>query len=250
MRRVPINLILGARPAAAVALAGTSATLLGCTALLAAWAPAAAAAVRSNDLHARGAAKRGSSPTEHKLAASLTIELAPAEKTLPATQTITLYVPSSVHAAGAKLPACNPTRLQAEGEKGCPKGSQVGTGSSSGYTLGVVEPLKLLLYNGPGGSLLTYVVGLDPVSIQVVVQGVITRPGGNYGQELAFTIPNSLLEPLPEDPAWLLTLNANLSGKVGWLRSSYCPPHGWSEGAKLGYTNGQSLSLSATLACA
>jgi hypothetical protein len=187
---------------------------------------------------------------ERKVQASLTIELGPPSTLLPATQTIVLSVPSGIHDAGAKLPVCNPTKLQAEGEKGCPKGSQVGSGTSTGYTLGVVEPLKLLLYNGPGASLLTYVVGFSPVSIQIVVQGSVTRPaGGKYGQQLSFTIPHELLEPLPEDPAWLLTLNATLSGKAGWLRSTNCPPHGWSEAAKLGYTNGQSLSLAATLAC-
>jgi hypothetical protein len=193
------------------------------------------------------AAARGA--RERKVQASLTIELGPPSTLLPATETIVLSVPSGVHDAGAKLPACNPTRLQAEGEKACPKGSQVGSGQSTGYTLGVVEPLKLLIYNGPGGSLLTYVVGFSPVSIQEVVQGTVTRPGGRYGQQLSFTIPHGLLEPLPEDPAWLLTLNATLSGKVGWLRSTNCPPHGWSEAAKLGYTNGQSLTLAATLAC-
>jgi hypothetical protein len=227
-------------------------------------APAQAAAQstghsrRATALHSTGrsrarttARKAKSGAGEHKIEASLTIELGPPSTALPATQTISLFVPSSIHDAGAKLPECNPLRLQAEGEKGCPKGSQIGSGSSTGYTLGVVEPLKLLMYNGPGASLLTYVVGFDPVSIQIVVQGQVTHPaGGKYGQELAFTIPHGLLEPLPEDPAWLLTLNATLSGKVGWLRSSSCPPHGWSEAAKLGYTNGQSLSLAATLACA
>ncbi len=210
--------------------------------------PAQALAHRPHADAAKQKGKGGSK--ERNIEASLTIELGPPETTLPATQTIALFVPSGIHDAGSKLPVCNPTRLQAEGEKACPKGSQVGTGASSGYTLGVVEPLKMLLYNGPGGTLLTYVVGLDPVSIQIVVQGSVTRPaGGKYGQQLSFTIPHGLLEPLPEDPAWLLTLNATLSGKAGWLRTTACPPHGWSEAAKLGYTNGQSLSLAATLAC-
>lgn len=187
---------------------------------------------------------------ERKVQASLTIELGPPSTALPATQTITLFVPNGVRDAGAKLPTCNPTRLQAEGESGCPKASRIGNGTATGYTLGVVEPLKLQMYNGPGASLLTYVLGFDPVSIQQVVQGIVTRPaGGKYGQQLAFTIPHALLEPLPEDPAWLLSLNATLSGKVGWLRSTNCPPQGWSEGAKLGYTSGQSLSLAATLTC-
>jgi hypothetical protein len=134
-----------------------------------------------------------------------------------------VFLPNGIHDAGAKLPAC-PEKLQNEGER-CPKKSQVGAGDAAGYTLGVVEPIKMMLYNGPHASLLTYVVGLDPVSIQVVVQGSVTHPpGGTYGQELSFTIPHSLLEPLPEDPAWLLSLHAKLSGKSGWLRSALPAP--------------------------
>jgi hypothetical protein len=224
------------------------------TAALLALAPASqAAGARHPGARANRSAKHGGgghASGERNVQASLTIELAPAETTLPATQTISLFVPSGIHDAGAKLPQCNPAKLQNEGEKACPKGSAVGSGEASGYTLGVVEPLKMLLYNGPGGSLLTYVLGTDPVSIQIVVQGAVTRPpGGQYGQELAFEIPHGLLEPLPEDPAWLLSLHATLSGKVGWLRATSCPPHGWSEQAKLGYTNGQSLALAATIAC-
>ncbi len=205
-------------------------------------APAAGAAKHSGGKH--------SAPRERNLEGSLTIELAPPETTLPQTQTITLFLPNGIRDAGAKLPSCNPEKLQALGETACPKGSQVGGGEAAGYTLGVVEPIKMLLYNGPGASLLTYVVGLDPVSIQLVVQGTVTHPaGGTYGQELSFTIPPALLEPLPDDPAWLLSLHAKLSGKTGWLRSSNCPPHGWSLGAKIGYTNGQSLTVAGSLAC-
>jgi hypothetical protein len=187
---------------------------------------------------------------ERNLDASFTLELGPAETTLPATQTITLFVPNGVRDAGAKLPACNPNRLENEGVKACPKGSQVGSGQSDGYTLGVVEPLTLTMFNGPGASLLVYVVGLSPVSIQVVVTGAITHPAGNiYGQQLAFTIPHGLLEPLPEDQAWLLSLHTHLDGKVGWLRSTSCPPHGWSLKAQFGYTNGQMLTVGANLTC-
>jgi hypothetical protein len=241
MRRIPSSFILSASAllaASALAVAPTSAIA----------AKHGAHAAKHSRSHA-AKAKHGSK--ERNVEASLTIELGPPSTGIPQTQTINLFVPSALHDAGSKLPTCNPAKLENEGEKGCPSASKVGSGNSSGYTLGVVEPLKLTMYNGPGASLLTYIVGLDPVSIQEVVKGEVTRPpGGKYGQELAFTIPHGLLEPLPEDPAWLLTLNATLSGKVGWLRSTSCPAHGWSEGAKLGYTNGQSLALYATIACA
>jgi hypothetical protein len=188
-------------------------------------------------------------PKERKLDASFSLELSPPTTSLPATQTIDLFVPAGARDAGARLPFCDPVKLQDSGEGACPHGSLVGSGTANGYTLGVVEPLKLLLYNGPHAQLLTYVLGTSPVSIQVVVSGRITRPAGPYGQELRFTIPPDLLEPLPGDPAWLLNLHARLFGKVGWLRSSSCPPHGWSLKAKFGYTNGQTLAVGANLTC-
>jgi hypothetical protein len=209
-------------------------------------APAQASAAR----HAKttGAARHGSG--ERKVEATFTYELAPPETTLPATQTITLLIPKGIRDAGAKLPSCNPRELQNLGERACPKGSLVGSGEAAGYTLGVVEPIKLTLYNGPGGSLLSYVVGLDPVSIQIVVQGAVTRPpGGDYGQQISFTIPQGLLEPLPEDQAWVLSLRTRLTGRVGWLRSSSCPPHGWSFQASFGYTNQQTITVGASATC-
>ncbi|HEY7933156.1 MAG TPA: hypothetical protein VID48_04955 [Solirubrobacteraceae bacterium] len=189
------------------------------------------------------------SSREKNVDATFSLELGPPETTLPATQTITLLVPKGIRDAGAKLPFCNPASLESRGEQACPKGSQIGSGTSTGYTLGVVEPLKLLLYNGPGGTLLTYVVGLDPVSIQTVVSGSVSKPGGSYGQQFSFTIPHGLLEPLPEDQAWLLTLHAHVLGKSGWLRSTSCPPHGWSFQARFGYTNGQTITIGASAEC-
>jgi hypothetical protein len=169
---------------------------------------------------------------------------------LPATQTIALLVPKGISDAGARLPACDPEKLQAQGARACPKGSLVGSGEASGYTLGVVEPIKLTLYNGPHATLLSYVVGVDPVSIQIVVQGSVAPSHSSaYGQELAFTIPHGLLEPLPEGQAWLLALHTHLSGAAGWLRSTSCPPHGWAFQARFGFTNGQSITVGASAEC-
>lgn len=203
---------------------------------------------------AKHAAHRGkrSNNGERKLSASITIKLTPPSPELPQTNQINLFVPKGFHDAGAKLPQCKVPLLEDKGPYGCPKASIVGAGNSIGYTiLGgeyVVEHLKLTMINGPHGSLLTWVEGRSPVEIEEIVTGVITAPSG-FGQEMSFAIPHGLLEPLPGAPGWLQTLNAHLSGKAGWLRTTSCPAHPWKLKAELGYTNGEGISVETELAC-
>lgn len=208
-------------------------------------------AAKASAHHRRGRGKHAAAG-ERKLSASIVIKLTPPSEKMPQTNQINLFVPKGFRDAGASLPKCNPSLLKAKGPKGCPKSSIVGGGTSIGYTiLGgdyVIEHLTLTMFNGPGGGLLTFVEGKSPVQIEEVVTGVITAPQG-YGKELAFTIPHGLLEPLPQAPGWLQTLNAHLSGSVGWLRTTSCPPHPWHLKAQLGYTNGEGITIETQLAC-
>jgi hypothetical protein len=203
-------------------------------------------------LNAGGVQAASPHPREHKVEASITLTLTPPSPSLPQTKTINLFVPKRFYDAGGKLPSCSTTVLLEKRPEACPKRSIVGTGTSLGYTiLGgqfVLEHLKLTIFNGPHASLLTWVEGSTPVEIEVMVAGIITKPSG-YGQQLGFTIPQELLEPLPGAPGWLQTLNAHLSGKAGWLRTTSCPEHPWSLKAEFGYTNGQALAVQTHLAC-
>jgi len=199
---------------------------------------------------AHGAKHKGAK--ERKLSASIVIKLTPPSPKLPQTNEINLFVPKGFKDAGAKLPKCNLTALENKGPKGCVKGSIVGGGTSIGYTiLGgeyVIEHLTLTMINGPHGELVTWVEGRTPVQIEEPVTGVITAPKG-FGREMAFTIPHGLLEPLPGAPGWLQTLDAHLSGKAGWLRTTSCPAHPWKLKAELGYTNGEGISVETEIAC-
>ncbi len=151
--------------------------------------------------HARASAKAKKGGGERKVEGSLDYELTPASSSLPATQTITLFLPGGVRVAGAKMPKCSPAALEKSGPSVCPKGSQIGTGSATGWTLGQLWPLTLTFYNGPGGNLLSYVTATTPVKIETVVEGHVMKPaGGTYGEEIVATIPSALLEPLPGEP--------------------------------------------------
>lgn len=196
---------------------------------------------------------RHAAPGEAKLEASIVLKLTPAEESLPITNQINLFVPEHFRDAGASLPHCTPAILETRGPEACPKGSVVGSGSAIGYTiLGgdfVIEHLNVTLLNGPTANLLSWVEGHTPVAIEEIVEGRITKPSG-YGEEMQFTIPHGLLEPLPGAPGWLQTLSAHLTAKAGWLRTTSCPPHPWSLKAELGYENGQGTTIETKIRCA
>lgn len=181
--------------------------------------------------------KRKSS--EHKVSAAITVTLTPPAEQLPQTTQINLFVPKRFKDAGTKMPSCTADQLRARGPGGCPKKTIVGGGKSIGYTIFggtfVKENLQLTIFNGPKGTLLTWVEARTPVVIEEIVEGRISKPKG-FGQELSFTIPAGLLEPVPGAPGWLQTLNATLYGKKGWLRTTSCPEHPWSLKAEFGYS--------------
>lgn len=229
----------------------TLALMLWASLALAEQASAATRHAHAAKRHARAAKghhKKGGG--ERKVEGSLDYELQPASSSLPATQEITLFLPGGVSVAGAKMPKCSPQALEKSGPNVCPKGSQVGTGSATGWTLGQLWPLTLTLYNGPGGNLLSYVTASTPVKIETVVEGHVNKPAGaTYGEEIANTIPSGLLEPLPGDPAETVNLHAHLNGNAGWLRSTNCAPHALAVNFRFSYTNGQTLSIGGNLKC-
>lgn len=190
---------------------------------------------------------------EQNVEASIVLALTPPEESLPQTSRIVLSVPERFRDAGASLPQCSVAVIVSKGTSSCPKGSQIGGGVATGYTiLGgqfVIEHLSVTLLNGPGGELLSWVEGRTPVAIEEVVEGLISKPAG-YGEQMSFTIPHGLLEPLPGAPGWLQRLEAHIDASSGWLRSKSCPPHPWSLKAELGYTNGQGTEIAAKLKCA
>lgn len=201
--------------------------------------------------HSHASGKQASG--ERSLEASIVIKLTPPEESLPITNKINLFVPEHFRDAGESLPHCGFATLHNQGTSACPKGSIVGLGKAIGYTiLGgqfVIEHLTVTLVNGPKAELLSWVEGRTPVAIEEVVEGVITKPSG-YGEEMSFTIPHGLLEPVPGAPGWLQTLEAHLSAKAGWLRTTSCPEHPWSLKAELGYESGQATTIETKLACA
>lgn len=197
----------------------------------------------------RGAKHPGKASGEHPVEGSLSYELTPASSALPATQTISLFLPGGVRVAGASMKHCEPAALEHEGPAVCPKQSLLGSGTATGWTLGQLWPLTLTLYNGPGGNLVSYVTASTPVKIETIVPGTVSRPGGSYGVEIVNTLPAGLLEPLPGDTAQTVNLRVHINGSSGWLRSTNCAPHALAVNFRFNYTNGQTISVGGALNC-
>lgn len=167
-----------------------------------------------------------------------------------ATSHIVLSVPAGVKAAGARLPSCSAQTIQSRGDRACPKRSHVGSGTAAGRAIGIVERLRIELFNGPGGtSLLLHVTGSEPLQIDMVVPGKLTRPGSAYGLSMDFALPEALLHPLSGVTAALTHLQARITGASGWLRATSCPSRPWSVKAAIGFEDGSALNTGADLRC-
>jgi hypothetical protein len=200
-------------------------------------------------------AAKKKAPAERGLDATFAVDVAAGPGgSVPTTVGMTMWVPKGVRNAGDTMPYCEPLKIQAVGvAAACPQRSMMGSGSARGLIAFIsqtaIEPMTLELINGPKNTLLAHIRGTNPVSIDVTIQSVITKPGGRYGMQLYFPFPDELIHPVPGSTASMLHTEARLRGKQGWLRSTSCPPTGWSLGAMLSNLDGGSTKISADLSC-
>jgi hypothetical protein len=159
----------------------------------------------------------------------------------PATQpaTVTQAVISFPHGAtvNSKLFAsCSAQRLNAGGPAACPPNAQIGFGSAIGGGGGVLERLKVTMFNGPGGrSALFYLAGTSPVVIKGVIGGPLVVVNSLfYGYQLTIAVPTSLqvIAGVPiAVTEFQTTVGATVAQRVhgktvdrGYLEVPLCPP--------------------------
>jgi hypothetical protein len=111
-----------------------------------------------------------------------------------------------VATSGLGLSTCSDATLRAEGPAGCPPDSVMGYGTSvaevpfgsevvyeTAHTTTFMAPLS-----GGDLSLLFYVDGEEPVSVQLVFPGVVLPAAAPFGGDLTATLP--LIASFPEAP--------------------------------------------------
>ncbi len=100
---------------------------------------------------------------------------------------------------GKYFPSCTAKKVAtASGRKKCKK-AEIGKVNAKGFALGLVEPLKVNLYNLPKGrGVAMYLQGDNPLIIDHVVEGVLKKiKDPLYGYRLTFDIPPDLIQPAP-----------------------------------------------------
>jgi hypothetical protein len=113
---------------------------------------------------------------------------------VPPISAVNVYLPKGVKLHPSGFASCTQATLQNIGPSGCPKGS---VASPLGSVLGEVtfgtervpENATLQGFFGPAASVLFYVQGSSPVSLEVVSTGRFVRSSGKYSWELETLVP-------------------------------------------------------------
>jgi len=179
-----------------------------------------------------------------------------------------LFFPHGPRVNGALFPSCSPAKLQRmQGSpNACPHGSRLGTGTALGTSPqfhGVLEHLKMDVYNGPGGrSLLLYLRGLIPVAIG----GMINAPfraihSHRWAYKLTINVPRSLQKLGGGIYASLLHVTTRVGGTVrvrengrmvkhGYIEALACPPGALVPiGSEWSFLGGSSATANGYVSC-
>ena len=119
----------------------------------------------------------------------------------------TVHLPKELVFNSTRFAKCSPAQAAtASGRAGACKKAEIGKVNAKGFALGLVEPLKVGLYNGTQkDTVVMYLQGDNPVIIDHVIVGKLKKVSGKYGWELTFSIPADLQQPAPG--AWATALD-------------------------------------------
>jgi hypothetical protein len=135
---------------------------------------------------------------------------------IPPLSGVNFYLPAGATINSSGFPTCSEAVLKNTGPTGCSKGS---VASPKGHALGEVtfgtervpEEATLQAFFGPSKSLLFYVQGSSPVSLEFVSGGTYVNSGvAPYGLELKTQVP--AIATVPGAP---LASTKNINVKVG-----------------------------------
>ena len=131
----------------------------------------------------------------------------------------------------AAFPKCSASTLESKGPKGCPSGSKVGTGfikNATGARSNIADKsipcnAALSVYNAGSNRAVIYVKGspnsTNPntrcsIELAAPIAARFIRSGGGRNVSLEFTVPPSLLHPLPTLDNAVTSVSSTISGKT------------------------------------
>lgn len=175
-----------------------------------------------------------------------------------ATDKANVFFPAQAVFNGKDFPSC-PAAKVLTNSASCPAGSKVGSGTAKGEALGLIENLKVTIFNGTGGKgVELLVVGSTPLVINSVITGKLIKQTGKYGYKLVVDVPPDLEQPAPGAIATLTDFDTTLpkrtrkkNGKViPYIGNSGCPKNGkWNFGYVGQFTDGTEQKVETTQAC-
>jgi hypothetical protein len=255
-----------------------AATLTVATALLVSASASAVTAVAAGvpeqaSLHA--------SFSPDRLGASTTIafgfHLSTAEGLAPPPLTsVALHMPAGLNytLTTLGLAICQPAVLQAQGVKGCSPNSRLGSGSAlvevpfgtgAGHEIPEIQAVSGPPTSNGDMTVLFYANGQTPVFAQLVFEGEVLPDGGQFGSQLATSVP--LIPSVPNGPdVSIVNVSATIgpSGLTyyrrvhGHLQSFHplgigvperCPRGGFPFSASFAFQDGSQASATATVPC-
>jgi hypothetical protein len=194
----------------------------------------------------------------------------------PPLTSVVLHMPAGMDYTHTTLglSTCQAATLQADGVKGCPPNSRLGSGGAfvevpfgtgSGHELPEIQAVS-----GPPSSdgnmvVLFYANGQFPVSAQLVFSGEVLSDTGVFGSELATTVP--LIPSVPNGPdVSIVNVNATIGPSgltyyhhvhgrlkpfhpVGIGVPERCPRGGFPFGASFVFQDGSTASAATTVPC-
>jgi hypothetical protein len=246
--------------------------IVGCVLLMALTAAGAQAVDETATLHASFSPNRLGTPTT----IAFSFHLATAEGTAPPPLTrMALRMPARMNytATTLGLSLCNPAALLAEGIRGCPANSRLGHGSAlvevpfgtgAGHEIPEIQAVA-----GPSSTgnltVLFYANGLYPVDAQLAFSGEVLPDSGQYGSQLAATIP--LVTSVPGGPdVSVVTVTTTIGpSDLTYYRRSHghlvsfhprgiavperCPHGGFPFAANFSFQDGTSTAATTTVPC-
>lgn len=148
---------------------------------------------------------------------------------------------------GGSYPACGVAVLERDGPGGCPTRSVMGAGTATAEAAGVTVKAPLVVINGGAHRVLLYITANNPVALQVVAIGSITRNAGSSSYRLTLHVPAEL-QQIAGAPV-LLRRVALIAGRGDWLATDACLGGAWHYTARATLANGGNASGSATIPC-
>src|SRR5262245_5945034 len=147
-----------------------------------------------------------------------------------------IWLPKEGVFNGKYFPSCPAAKLTTAAGRAACKKAEIGKVDAKGFALGLVEPLKVQIFNLPGGKgVAMYLQGDNPVIIDHVISGILTKINDPvFGYKLTFDVPADLQQPAPG--AWATPLDFKVTipaktikkgkNKIPFIGTTGCPATG------------------------